>query len=68
MLRIRLSPERALGDDLAAAVNALLADGVVAFPTETFYGLAVNPRSSSAVRKVFAPVRKPVVKVHISRI
>ena len=44
---------------MAAAVNALLADGVVAFPTETFYGLAVNPRSSSAVRKVFALKQRP---------
>ena len=41
-------------DVLAAAVLALRNGGIVAFPTETFYGLAVDPRSSEAVRKVFA--------------
>lgn len=44
---------------IAAAVDALHAGGVVAFPTETFYGLAVDPRSPAAVAKVFALKRRP---------
>ncbi|BCW94453.1 MAG: hypothetical protein KatS3mg007_2347 [Thermoanaerobaculum sp.] len=44
--------------DLSAAVaavrEALAAHGVVAIPTETFYGLAVDPRDPDAVGKVFA--------------
>ena len=36
------------------AISALHSGGIVAFPTETFYGLAVDPRSALAVRRVFA--------------
>ena len=45
--------------ELVAAVAALRGGGVVAFPTETFYGLAVDPRSSSAVRGLFALKGRP---------
>jgi L-threonylcarbamoyladenylate synthase len=53
MLRLTIgsSPDAA---QLAPAVDALHTGGVVAFPTETFYGLAVDPRSPSAVAKIFA--------------
>lgn len=38
-----------------AAVREVLAEGgVVVLPTETFYGLAVNPRDPQAVARVFA--------------
>jgi L-threonylcarbamoyladenylate synthase len=40
------------------AVDALRSGGIVAFPTETFYGLAADPRSSVAVAKVFAIKRR----------
>ena len=39
--------------DFAAAVDRLRAGGVVAFPTDTVYGLAVDPRSAAAVRTLF---------------
>ena len=45
--------DAALGEHLAIAVRALRSGGVVAYPTETFYGLAVDPRNSAAVDKVF---------------
>jgi L-threonylcarbamoyladenylate synthase len=45
--------------DLEPAVSALRRGGVVAFPTETFYGLAVDPRSSAAVSKVFEIKQRP---------
>ena len=45
--------------DLRLPSAALRNGGVVAFPTETFYGLAVDPRSTAAVRKVFALKRRP---------
>ncbi|MEI6666896.1 MAG: L-threonylcarbamoyladenylate synthase [Acidobacteriota bacterium] len=45
---------------LALAVGALRAGGLVAFPTETFYGIAVDPRNEAAVRGVFlAKIRPP---------
>ena len=56
------SPERAA---LAAAAAALREGGVVAFPTETFYGLGAAARLAAAVRRVFAlkgrPEAKPVL-------
>jgi L-threonylcarbamoyladenylate synthase len=39
--------------DFADAVSRLRAGGVVAFPTDTVYGLAVDPRSGAAVRALF---------------
>jgi L-threonylcarbamoyladenylate synthase len=39
--------------ELQPAVDWLRAGGIVAFPTDTFYGLAVDPRSLSAVRALF---------------
>ena len=44
---------RPLEDQLVPAASAIQSGGVVAFPTDTFYGLAVDPRSSAAVRKIF---------------
>ena len=35
------------------AVRALEAGGIVAYPTETFYGLAVDARNAAACRRVF---------------
>ena len=39
--------------DLARAVAWLASGGVVAFPTDTVYGLAVDPRSRAAVEALF---------------
>lgn len=44
---------------IAEAKRLLAAGDVVAFPTETFYGLAADARSESAVEKVFAAKRRP---------
>ncbi|MFL6280239.1 MAG: L-threonylcarbamoyladenylate synthase [Vicinamibacterales bacterium] len=39
---------------IAAAVEILHGGGVVAFPTDTLYGLAVDPRRRDAVERLFA--------------
>jgi len=39
---------------VAEAARVLRAGGLVAFPTETFYGLAVDPRQEKAVTRLFA--------------
>ena len=44
---------------LDAAIDAVLRGGVVAFPTDTFYGLAADPRSSAAVRRIFEIKERP---------
>jgi L-threonylcarbamoyladenylate synthase len=41
-------------DDLTAAANWLRVGGIVAFPTDTYYGLAVDPASAAAVRGLFS--------------
>jgi L-threonylcarbamoyladenylate synthase len=44
---------------LADAAAVLRAGGVVAFPTETFYGLGVAALDAAAVRRLFALKRRP---------
>jgi L-threonylcarbamoyladenylate synthase len=54
---------------LEQAVQRLLQDKLVAFPTETVYGLGANASSATAVKKIFAakgrPVDHPVI-VHVA--
>jgi L-threonylcarbamoyladenylate synthase len=38
---------------ISAAVEVLRRGGIVAYPTDTLYGLAVDPRSDAAVDRVF---------------
>jgi L-threonylcarbamoyladenylate synthase len=58
MIHLRVKPGIVGPDDLVPAVSALRSGGVVAFPTETFYGLAVDPRSALAVKRVFELKRR----------
>lgn len=58
MIHLRVTPPASGSDDLLPAVTALRNGGIVAFPTETFYGLAVDPRSAAAVAKVFELKRR----------
>lgn len=41
-------------EGLARAAEILKTGGVVAYPTDTLYGLAVDPRSADAVARLFA--------------
>jgi L-threonylcarbamoyladenylate synthase len=53
MLRLvvdRQVPDAAM---LATAADVLRSGGVVAYPTDTLYGLAVDPRSDEAVARLF---------------
>ncbi len=54
---------------IAAAAARLRAGGVVAFPTETVYGLGADARNDDAVRRVFAikgrPADHPLI-VHLA--
>jgi L-threonylcarbamoyladenylate synthase len=55
-------------DEIDRAVEALRAGEVIAFPTETVYGLGADAQSAAAVRKVYAlkgrPTSHPLI-VHI---
>jgi L-threonylcarbamoyladenylate synthase len=46
-------------DGIAAAAAALRAGGLVAFPTETVYGLGANAQDADAVRRIFAVKGRP---------
>ena len=59
MIRLRVSASAIDAAELAAATAALRRHGIVAYPTETFYGLGADPRSPQAVRKVFAAKGRP---------
>jgi L-threonylcarbamoyladenylate synthase len=50
---LSIEPTGCTTADLGAAAAWLRRDGIVAFPTDTFYGLAVNPASSVAVTALF---------------
>jgi L-threonylcarbamoyladenylate synthase len=56
-------------DSLARAVEILRRGGLVAFATETVYGLGADARNSAAIRKVFEvkgrPVTNPLI-VHVA--
>lgn len=56
-------------ENLQAAAHALRAGQLVAFPTETVYGLGANALDQSAVQKIFIakgrPVTNPII-VHVA--
>ena len=54
MIRITIESARPLLPQLAGAVEAIRRGEVVAFPTDTLYGLAVDPRSDVALDALFA--------------
>jgi L-threonylcarbamoyladenylate synthase len=53
MLRVRFTSPGHLPAAVAAVREALAARGIIALPTETFYGLAVDPANAAAVARVF---------------
>lgn len=59
MLWLRVDPIRFQDDELRPAVTAIQAGGLVSFPTDTLYALAVDPRSSSAVGRLFLSKQRP---------
>lgn len=62
------NPDPAL---IAQAAERLRADGLVAFPTETVYGLGANALSAAAVERIFEVKKRPFhdpVIVHLSAI
>lgn len=53
MIRVPVDPLNPAPEALATAVGALRHGGVVAMPTDTLYGLAVDPRNELAVAALF---------------
>jgi L-threonylcarbamoyladenylate synthase len=59
MRTLRVDPIACLPEDLAEAVAFLRSGGVVAYPTDTLYGLAVDPTSSGAIERLFTMKERP---------
>lgn len=59
MKTLKIDPIACQPEDLAEAVAFLRGGGVVAFPTDTLYGLAVDPTSPEAVARLFAMKERP---------
>jgi L-threonylcarbamoyladenylate synthase len=52
--RLRVDVDRLEPDALDRAVEVLRSGGLVAYPTDTVYGIAADPRSDLAIGRVFA--------------
>jgi L-threonylcarbamoyladenylate synthase len=52
--RVTLAADAPAAPAIAIAADALRAGMVVAYPTDTLYGLAVDPRQADAVERLFA--------------
>lgn len=62
MRRIRIAELLASPAEVEALGDVLRRGGVAAIPTETFYGLAVDPQSERGVRRVLALKRRGAAK------
>ena len=56
---LRVDPREPDPAVIAAAAEMIRAGLVVAFPTDTLYGLAVDPRNAAAVRRLFELKGRP---------
>jgi L-threonylcarbamoyladenylate synthase len=54
--------------DLEAAARVLRSGGLVAFPTETVYGLGADATSDAAVAKIYAAKRRPAFNPLIAHV
>jgi L-threonylcarbamoyladenylate synthase len=54
VVRLRIDTAKPLEPQLPQAADAVRSGGVVAFPTDTLYGLGANPFDAAAVDAVFA--------------
>jgi L-threonylcarbamoyladenylate synthase len=54
---VSLTPE-----DLTRLEECLAGDGIAVIPTDTVYGLACNPESESAMRRIYELKQRPPVK------
>ena len=68
---LRVDARSPAPEPIARAARILQAGGLVAFPTETVYGLGANALDSNAVAKIFTakgrPARNPII-VHIAEV
>ncbi len=59
---VRLDTGEGLKKALKGAAECLLSGGLVAFPTESFYGLAVDATNEAAIRRLFSVKKRQAVR------
>ncbi|OBZ10019.1 L-threonylcarbamoyladenylate synthase [Bacillus sp. FJAT-26390] len=68
--RVKKADDNRLREELAQAAGQLKDGGVIAFPTETVYGLGADARNTAAVERIFTakgrPSDNPLI-VHIAQ-
>ena len=68
---IKVDPDNSAGGAIAEAAEIIKAGGLVAFPTETVYGLGANALEADAVKAIFRakgrPADNPLI-VHLAEI
>jgi L-threonylcarbamoyladenylate synthase len=57
---IRVNPDNPEEEKIVVAANIIRKGGLVAFPTETVYGLGANGLDGEAVRKIFVAKKRPM--------
>ena len=65
---IRVSAEQPAADAIDIAARAIKSGGLVAFPTETVYGLGANAWDADAVHKIFRAKARPATDPLIAHI
>ena len=68
---LRVDPDRPDAGEIARAADCLRRGGLVAFPTETVYGLGVHALDPAAVRRLFDAKQRPATDpliVHVDSI
>ena len=50
---IKISPDIISIDEIEQIAGVLREDGIIVYPTETFYGLGANGLSATAIKKVY---------------
>jgi len=69
-LLLKINSEKPEIDKIRIAANVIKSGGVVAFPTETVYGLGANALNSEAVMRVFKAKNRPAddpLIVHVAK-
>lgn len=59
MTRIVVDPHLPAADAIAQAAALIQRGGTVVIPTDTFYGVAADPRNAQAVRRIFSAKGRP---------
>ena len=54
ILKVKSSNSESWENMITATQNVLKGGGIIAFPTDTFYGLGANPYNTKAVDKIYA--------------